>query len=239
MTRLDVRTKLYELSLPRYGCAVSSKQRPANALRCVGDLLYGRSMSSPYRRLRRRQWQMKTEELVAAHPLETSEIVDVVFQCWSSIFETKIGGKAQIGVHIFPRPQIMGTFLHELIPLEFGNRYPGIWRREEASNEHDMVYIPDQTKSVEIKTSSSAARVFGNRSYAQHTKSGKKTKSGFYLTVNFAKFSGSKDRPGITKIHFGWLDEQDWIAQKAQTGQQSRLASHIYGSKLLPIYSLT
>ena len=195
-------------------------------------------MSSPYRRLRQSQWQTKTQELVAAHPLDTSEIVDVVLQCWGAIFRTKIGGKAQIGVHVFPRPQVMGAFLHELIPLEFGDRYPGIWRREEASDEHDMVYIPDRSKSVEIKTSSSAGKVFGNRSYAQPAESGKKTKSGFYLTINFAKFSDSRDKPKITKVHFGWLDEHDWIAQKAQTGQQSRLGNHIYGSKLLPIYSL-
>lgn len=194
-------------------------------------------MSSPYRHLRQNQWQTRTQELISAHPLETTEIVEVVLQCWSSIFRTKIGGKAQIGVHIFPRPQVMGTFLHELIPLEFSTRYPGAWRREEASNEHDMVYIPDPAMSVEIKTSSSAARVFGNRSYAQPGKSRKKTKSGYYLTVNFAKFSDAKDRPEVTKVHFGWLDGDDWIAQSAQTGQQSRLASHIYGSKLLPIYS--
>lgn len=232
------RTKLYELSLPRCCRAALFRQRHSVPLLGVGDELLGRRVS-PYRRLPQSQWQTKTRELVSAHPLDTSEIVDVAHQCWNSIFRTKIGGKAQIGVHVFPRPQIMGAFLHELIPLEFGDRYPGIWRREEAGNEHDMVYIPDQTKSVEIKTSSSAARVFGNRSYAQPAKSGKKTKSGFYLTVNFAKFSDSKDRPNITKIHFGWLDEDDWIGQKAQTGQQSRLASHIYGSKLLPIYSLT
>lgn len=196
-------------------------------------------MSGPYRRLRQSQWQTKTRELVSAHPLDTDEIVEVVLLRWDSIFRTRIGGKAQIGVHIFPRPRIMGTFLHELIPLEFGDRYPGIWRREEASNEHDMVYVPDQTKSVEIKTSSSASRVFGNRSYAQPAKSGKKTKSGYFLTVNFAKFDDTKNKPRITKVHFGWLDGHDWIAQSAQTGQQSRLPSHIYGSKLLSIYSLT
>lgn len=96
-------------------------------------------------------------------------------------------GKTLIGVHVFPRPQIMGMFLHELIPLEFAERYPDIWRREQSVDEMDLVYIPDipdTEQSVEIKTSSSASRIFGNRSYAQSGKLLKKAKSGYYLTVN-------------------------------------------------------
>jgi hypothetical protein len=89
-------------------------------------------------------------------------------------------------VDLFPRPQIMAYFLHELIPLEFSDRYPGIWRREETSDEKDLVYIPDQWFSVEIKTSSSNGRIFGNRSYTQETQTIKKSKSGYYLAVNFS-----------------------------------------------------
>ena len=130
-------------------------------------------------------------------------------------------------------------FLHELIPLTFADRYPNVWRREQSVDEKDLVYIPDSDKSVEIKTSSSASRIFGNRSYAQPGKSLKKAKSGYYLAVNFAKFDGTRRRPVVRKIYFGWLDGVDWIAQKAQTGQQARLPGYIYGSKLLPIYSNT
>ena len=194
-------------------------------------------MTGPYDGLRQDQWRTRTQELLSRHPLHTDEIVEVVLSSWDSIFQTEIGGKALIGVHIFPRPQIMGTFLHELIPLEFAHRYPSDWRREQSVEEKDLVYIPDPHYSVEIKTSSSASRIFGNRSYAQPGKSLKKAKSGYYLAVNFAKFDDAHRRPGVTKVYFGWLDGTDWIGQKAQTGQQSRLPSHIYGSKLLPIYS--
>ena len=193
-------------------------------------------MSGPYEGLREDQWRTKTEELLAEHPLNVDEVVDVVRGCWDSILQTRIGGKALIGVHIFPRPQVMGSFLHELIPLEFSDRYPGIWRREDSVDEKDMVYVPDPSRSVEIKTSSSASSIFGNRSYAQPTKLLKKTKSGYYLAVNFTKFGDSR-RPHVTKIHFGWVDGEDWIGQTAQTGQQSRLPRHVYGRKLLPIYS--
>ena len=194
-------------------------------------------MSSPYIGLRQSQWQAKTQELISEHPLDAAEIVEVVLLCWDSIFQTMIGGRALIGVHIFPQPQVMGTFLHELIPLEFASRYPGVWRREQSVDEKDLVYIPNPDLSLEIKTSSSAARIFGNRSFAQSGKSVKKAKSGYYLAVNFAKFEGAHSRPDIKKVHLGWLDGSDWIGQEAQTGQQSRLPSHIYGGKLLPIYS--
>lgn len=112
----------------------------------------GSRMSGPYVGLHRRRWEAKTQELLANHPLEVEEVVEVVLSCWNVIFETSIGGKARIGVHIFPRPQIMGMFLHELIPLEFAERYPGIWRREQSVDEKDLVYIPDPSQSVEIKT---------------------------------------------------------------------------------------
>lgn len=196
-------------------------------------------MRGPYVGLRQSQWEARTHELLADHPLDEEEVIEIVIECWDSIFRTKVGGRALIGVHVFPRPQVMGMFLHELIPLTFADRYPNVWRREQSVDEKDLVYIPDSDKSVEIKTSSSASRIFGNRSYAQPGKSLKKAKSGYYLAVNFAKFDGTRRRPVVRKIYFGWLDGVDWIAQKAQTGQQARLPGYIYGSKLLPIYSNT
>ena len=198
-------------------------------------------MKSPYDGLREEQWRAKTEELLTAHPLDREEIIDITLSCWSAIFETKIGGKAQIGVHIFPRPQIMGTFLHELIPLEFSDRYPGTWRREEEAREKDLVFIPDPAQSVEIKTSSHKSKIFGNRSYAQQQGRTKKTKSGYYLAVNFEKFDRKKldAQPRILRIRFGWLDGSDWVAQQSSTGQQAWLPPSIYDGKLLLIYSLS
>ena len=196
------------------------------------------SSKSPYDQIPVDRWRAKTQDLISAHPLDRCEIVEVVLECWEAILTTRIGNKAQIGVHIMPRPQVMGTFLHELIPLEYGDRYPGVWRREETPQEKDLVYVPDDALSVEIKTSSSKYQVFGNRSYAQAGSSTKKDKSGYFLTINFEKFSGSQSRPRVRLIHFGWLDESDWVGQRAPTGQQARLDKSIYGSKLLRVFSV-
>jgi hypothetical protein len=126
------------------------------------------SGQSPYQGLPLDQWEGKTFELIEAHPLTTDEIVDVVLVGWSDIFSSEIGAKHyRIGTHIFPRPQTMAFFLHELIPFELSARYPKLWRPEETASDKDLVYIPDDLYSVEIKTSSSARQIFGNRSYAQ------------------------------------------------------------------------
>jgi hypothetical protein len=192
---------------------------------------------SPYRGLPQSKWRAKTEELIYAHPLDSRELVAVTLGCWDSIFKSKIGPKEfLIGTHLFPKPQIMAFFLHELISLEFSVRYPTLWRGEQAKGDKDLVYIPDDCFSVEIKTSSHGSQIFGNRSYAQATTASQKSKSGYYLAVNFEKFSSRDEQPRIRRIRFGWLDHSDWIGQKAATGQQARLSPRVEQRKLLTLF---
>ena len=195
-------------------------------------------MNSPYFGRESHEWPAVTRKLLDRHPLDIDEIVEVTLYSWQAVLATKIGGKAQIGVHIFPRPQIMGSFLHELIPLEFSIRYPKFWRREQLATEKDLVYMPDNSLSVEIKTSSHRSQIFGNRSYAQKSNMRKKKRSGYFIAVNFEKFSSMSSSPQVLRICFGWIDEDDWIGQRAETGQQARLPPEIYGRKLLVIHSI-
>jgi hypothetical protein len=192
-------------------------------------------VKSPYHGLRVNAWEKRTRELILDHPLDTAEIYEVVLKVWNDIFNSGIGSKPfKIGQDLFPRPQIMAYFLHELIPLEFARRYPGIWRREETADEKDLVYITDPKYSIEIKTSSSAKSIFGNRSYAQKAENPKKSKSGYHLAINFQKF-GSSQKPQIVAVRFGWLDHFDWIGQAAATGQQARLDPGVERYKLLKL----
>ena len=85
-------------------------------------------MTLPYEGLPNDRWAAKTEELIAAHPIDTNALVDVVQTAWAAIFETKLGGKFSIGRDIAPKPQIMGFLLHELIPLELeSGLLPVLW----------------------------------------------------------------------------------------------------------------
>ena len=190
-------------------------------------------MASPYAKVAVANWPKTTRKLIKAYPLPMSELVEVVRESWSAIFQSKIGPKEfRVGQHIFPKPQIIAFFLHELIPLELQFRHPGVWRGEESAGDKDIVYVPDNSYSMEIKTSSHASQIFGNRSYAQEANSTKKSKSGYYLAINFEKLTKNHPEPALRRIRFGWLDHTDWQGQAAATGQQARLSPNVERGKL-------
>lgn len=184
------------------------------------------------------QWLRVTESLVDDHPLSSEQIVAAIFDAWNGLFTTSIGKQdLRIGEHIFPKPQVIGALLHELIPAEFVALDNTKWRAEKTADDKDIVYIPNDKYSIELKTSSHPNQIFGNRSYAQAPTRDKKGKDGYYLTVNFEKFSSVTPRPAILFIRFGWLSHSDWIGQMAQTGQQARLSPATYSTKFKTLYA--
>jgi hypothetical protein len=194
-------------------------------------------MESPYKNQPITAWKDITESLIRKHPIDESFIIEIVLTAWNSIVSSKIAGEFQIGKDIFPKPQIMGFLLHEVIPLYLKKKYPENWREDRNTGDKDLVYIPDNRYSIEIKTSSSSSRIYGNRSYAQEATKGKKMKSGYYLAINFEKYS-TGNNPRISLIRFGWLDAEDWIGQNASTGQQARLGRDLESLKLKTIYHI-
>ncbi len=196
-------------------------------------------MSSPYENCQVDEWESKTYELINAFPVPTDEIIAIVLESWNAIFDSRIGGLGyRIGRDIYPQPQIMGFFLHELIPLELENRYPNTWARDVTGYGKDAVCITNSFFSCEIKTSSDKLHIFGNRSHAQVGNVSKKDKSGYYLAVNFGKFVRTADEvlPAINRIRLGWLDSTDWQGQVSATGQQARLSTQVEKYKLIELY---
>ncbi len=194
-------------------------------------------MASPYAGFDQTQWKRITDRLIHDHPLQASVIVAVVLNSWQSLFDSKIGTREfQIGKDFFPKPQVMGFFLEQLITLDLSAQYPDQWRAEKSADEKDIVYIPNAGYSVEIKTSSSPKHIYGNRSYAQEGNGSKKSKSGYVLAVNFQKFTNTTEKPMILRVRFGWLDHTDWIGQTAPTGQQSRVKGESETLKLQVLY---
>ena len=194
-------------------------------------------MRSPYEGRMVTYWDAITQQLIDKHPLNEDEITHIVLEAWDKIMLTKIGGKLQIGVDVFPSPQIMGNYLHLLIAALLADRHPREWRGELDKSDKDVVYIPNNCFSIEIKTSSQNS-IFGNRSYGQEdsdNNSGKQ-KCGFYLAINFEKFTATNTHPRIKRIKFGWLDHSDWKAQAAATGQNSTLNRDAWNHKLKLLY---
>ena len=193
---------------------------------------------SPYTNYSKDNWKNITNSLIDNHPLNEKEIVSFCLHAWENLFNSSIGRhELKIGQHIFPKPQIIGALLHELIPAEIEASYPHAWRREQEKDDKDIVYLPNDYYSIELKTSSNKNQIFGNRSYAQAPSQQKKSKDGYYLTVNFEQITSSTKLPKVLMIRFGWLDHTDWIGQASATGQQARLAPETYGLKLKTLYS--
>ena len=165
-----------------------------------------------------------------------NDIKNVVLKSWNDIFNSKIGS-FRIGKEIFPSPQILSFFLHELVAHYLSLKYPQRYKVGELKNEKDVHDIENPSMGIEIKGSSHPTEIFANRSYAQPSSDSEtKDKNGYYLTINFEKISKANPHPKIRIIRFGYLEHGDWIAQKAATGQQARLSSEAYKYKLIEIY---
>ncbi len=192
---------------------------------------------NPYKDLPVEDWKAKTVELIEAHPLKKEELVEAVLASWDKIFDTYIGNELKIGRDIQPSPQILGNYLHELIPIYFEKKYDGKWHKDKTKKDKDLVCDFDNFFSIEIKTSSSRKNIFGNRSYGkQSIGENTKKKEGYYLAINFEKCTDEREKPEITLIRFGWLEHSDWISQNAETGQCSTLSKDSDALKFVTLY---
>lgn len=173
---------------------------------------------------------------VEDHPLSNDQLVQAVLSAWMGLLNSKIGNRAcVIGKDIFPKPQLIGSLLHELIPIEVVEMFPGEWRIDESRDDKDLECIGNKEFSIEIKTSSSEAGIYGNRSYTK-TDGGGKSRGTYLLAVNFDKIEVGIT-PKIRRIRFGYVEADDWIAQATETGQQCRLSKESSKLKLVEIYN--
>ena len=194
-------------------------------------------MVSPYSGIPGDKWADKTKELIEEHPLKPNVIREVALKSWQLLWQTKIGEEdTYLSLAEIDPPAIMvGYFFEKLFAKELQKRYPEEWRGTQCKDEKDIVYLKDTRYSIEIKTSGQlGTKIFGNRSYGQKAKDenneelAKKEKSGYYITANFYQQS-------LTLLRFGWIDHEDWNAQKSATGQASGLDQKVYEHKLFTI----
>lgn len=188
---------------------------------------------SPYLNRPVCEWQSITDNLISQHPLTLQNIHDAVFRAWNNVWTTVIGGQngyRLIDASPLPPAQVIGYLLEMLVAQEINltdSRF--IWGQ---GSQKDIHCVPDDSFSIEMKTSGQLGyKIFGNRSYGQTGVTGKKDKSGFYITVNYYDTT-------ITLIRFGWIDSSDWTSQIASTGQAATLSNEAYAHKLKTIHGL-
>lgn len=191
-------------------------------------------MASPYVGIPEDRWLERTRELVDTHPLTEALIHDAAVVSWARLWNTKVGD-AETGfplVELDPPATVIGYFFEKIFSKELAQRLPGQWRGGQSGSEKDLHCLTDDAKSVEMKSSGQLGfKIFGNRSYGQKNENvdaTKKDKSGYYITINFHKQC-------LTLLRFGWIDADDWQAQKSATGQMAGLPDSVYSGKLLVI----
>ena len=103
-----------------------------------------RTHPSPYANLPESKWESKTQQLIDKHPLKIKELMDIVNYSWNSIFKSRLGNGHKIGLDIFPKPQIMGFLLHELIALELIDKHPRTWKGDDTGYDKDLTNIKNE-----------------------------------------------------------------------------------------------
>jgi hypothetical protein len=191
----------------------------------------------PYENQNEEKWYEITQKLITDHPFDIEFITRIVLSSWNEIFTIKDDSENfKIGNTVFPRPQMMGFFLETIITQKIHVLYPNEWIPDRTGYAKDLENILNDFYSIEIKTSSSDKHIYGNRSYGKKGEDSKKSKDGYYLAINFEKFTETNLHPKITMIRFGYLNYSDWKSQKSETGQQASIKPSIEKVKLLPIY---
>ena len=171
---------------------------------------------------------------MAGHPLTEELIHDAAIVSWERLWSTKVGD-AETGfplAELDPPATVVGYFFEKIFSKELAQRLSGQWRGGQTGTEKDLHCLTNDAMSVEMKSSGQlGVKIFGNRSYGQKNENAdviKKDKSGFYITINFY---GQR----LTLLRFGWIDADDWQAQKSATGQMAGLPDSVYSGKLLVI----
>lgn len=186
---------------------------------------------SPYANQPISNWRNITNELVRQYPISTEEILEIATISWSRLWGSVVGGQINISEVDLPAT-VVGYFFQKLFSHELSNRYPLIWKGEELKSDKDLVNRLDPRFSTEMKASGQLGySLFGNRSYNQQSETSSvtgKDKSGFYITLNFYGQT-------MTLLRVGWIDQDDWIPQGAQTGQAAILRPEVYQHKLVEI----
>ena len=183
-----------------------------------------------------------TKELNSKHPIfsKTEYLLDTIYKAWGSTWKTMTPIELPNGEIRYllykdtnPTAQDVGNVFERVLAEYLSMDDESI--RQGSSKEKDILFTEDDKFSFEIKISGqSGGKIFGNASFnaknanGEVETEGRKSKSGYYLCINFFE-------QNIYKIRIGWIDYDDWEAQKSSTGQAATLKDYVYTDKLVEI----
>jgi len=190
---------------------------------------------SPYSDHPRSDWRKITEKLVKTFPLAMKDLVSAVEDAWEDLYTSSFGRTGlQIGADIFLPAQATGVILEKLIAVHLSDKFAG-WRGGREKFEKDIINENELKYSFEIKTSSSRAGLYGNRSTGHRSEGRTKFRTGYYLVVNYKLPRENDPARELQNIRFGWIDDEDWVGQAQPTGQQASIGVELARLKLVTI----
>ncbi|MDY6897134.1 MAG: ScaI family restriction endonuclease [Cyanobacteriota bacterium] len=183
------------------------------------------------------EWLEITRQLIDEFPLSQEVLISTIEAAWEDLYSSSFGNfRLQIGRDIFLPAQAIGIILERLIAVRLANLNSN-WRGSQAKSEKDIVCTFNDRYSFEIKTSSSKNSFYGNRSTGYRSDNRLKSRTGYYLIINYKLPKEDDLERKIWKIRFGWIDDEDWVGQNKPTGQQASIGSRIASLKLVTLKS--
>jgi hypothetical protein len=161
------------------------------------------------------------------HVLPHPVLERVIDASWSQLWTTRVGNIPIRELKL--DSQVIGKFFQQLMTREL-HRYDPKWRHPDApakKSDPDFVH-EDPYHNFELKMSGQpGSRVYGNRCSSREFAAprGSKHRDVWLLTINYTGET-------INLIRFGFVMGDDWIGQKAPTGNASRLSTGAYTTKL-------
>jgi hypothetical protein len=190
---------------------------------------------SPYKDRDMSEWELITDKLVREFPLNQDLLVSITELAWKDIFSLRIGeSDLIIGQNIYLPAQAIGVILENLIAFHL-SKLDNRWKGGEAKNDKDIVCSFDNCYSFEIKTSSSKNGIYGNRSTGFLSQNRTKNRTGYYLIINYKIPKKNDTTSKLWKIRFGWIDDEDWVGQTSESGQQASISADLAKLKLVTL----
>ena len=106
----------------------------------------------PYEGIEEQHWENVTVDLINKFPIPMDVIKEIVLDSWNEIFTiTNSSHDFAIGKTIFPKPQILGFFLEEIITQKIHRLDPETWVPDPTGYSKDLENVVAPEFSVEIK----------------------------------------------------------------------------------------
>lgn len=113
-------------------------------------------------------------DCIERYPLNPSQnniILQYALDSWAHVWNTTIGNTPLRLSVLNPSATVIGYFFEKVFAYNLAQAFPLEWRGGINKEDKDIVCIPHNNFSIEIKTSGQlGTKIYGNRSYGCQTK---------------------------------------------------------------------